>query len=322
MLPASSFTWITAWRVGSYFCRASSNLCWRAGSGSGGAGCCGAPNRNRRANGIAIIGLLPGGYGCSDARQRARVARRGNDSPSGRHAANGCEKLEMPDHAAAHEEIVLAALARGGQGQIRRSRPEVANLAADTEPVPHLDIESQSHLEHACGRRTGGVGAAVEEGLILAEAADTAAHADPGRNRSLGKQVQARRGSDEVRLVIDWNDVGAGVEIFIEIEYRGHFSRNRIDGSAEKPPGIVDFEGESLAGADKGIEIGRARNALVADDRAANNAGQFVFLVLGGCGSAQNGHRHCQRCDYGLFPRHFPSRLRDLQFSSVVPSLA
>ena len=87
---------------------------------------------------------------------------------------------------------------------------------------------------------------------------------------------------------------------------------------------IIYFEGEPVTRANKRIDGWRIRalNALVADEDAANHTGHFVFLILGRRGDAQNGHGHCQDCDYGLFRRHFPSRMRDSRFASVMPRVA
>ena len=97
----------------------------------------------------------------------------------------------------------------------------------------------------------------VEQIFILAEVAEAAAEAHPGRNRRVGKQIQAGRGGDEDLLVILGNNIGAGVEVFVKVEDRGHLSRDGEDGSAKKAARIVNFEGESFAGADERVEIGR-----------------------------------------------------------------
>ena len=73
--------------------------------------------------------------------------------PSGEYAVNGCQGLEMPDHATTDKEVVLAGLARVGQRQIRRAGPEVADLAANTELVPDSNIQAESTLDYA---RVGG----------------------------------------------------------------------------------------------------------------------------------------------------------------------
>ncbi len=66
----------------------------------------------------------------------------------------------MADHAAAHEVVVLAGLARIGQGEIRRARTEVADLAANAETVPDFNIQSHPILKHTRGRGTTWIGAA------------------------------------------------------------------------------------------------------------------------------------------------------------------
>ena len=94
--------------------------------------------------------------------------------------ADASDHKSSPDHAAAYEEIVLAGLASGSQGQVRRAGPEVANLAANAEAVPDPDVQSKSALEHTRGRGPSGVSASIDQVFILAEAADAAAQADPG----------------------------------------------------------------------------------------------------------------------------------------------
>src|SRR5258706_11300323 len=135
--------------------------------------------------------------------------------------------LEVPDHSAAHEVIVLAALACGGQGQIRRSGPEVAEVETKTEPpetmLEGIHIQSKPGLNYARGRRAAGVLAEKQEILIFAEVAETAAETHPGRNRGCGKQVHAGGGRNEDLFVVLGNDV-ARVEVLIKVEHHGHFS--------------------------------------------------------------------------------------------------
>src|ERR1700688_4874523 len=107
----------------------------------------------------------------------------------------------MPDHAAAHEEVVLPALARIRQGKVGFARPKVAHLAAKAEAAEavqkRIHVQSQAALDHARARRTRRVRAVVDEFLIFAEVAETTAEAHPGRNCGAGKQIQPYRGSHE-----------------------------------------------------------------------------------------------------------------------------
>src|ERR1039457_408897 len=141
------------------------------------------------------------------------------------------QRLERVDHAAAHEVVVLASLACVSQGQIRCSRIEVADLSANAEPAPDLDVQSRPDLEHTRGGGTTRVRAVVDEVAPFAEVAETAAETDPGRNRGLGKQIYPNRGSDEDLGVFRRNDGAAGVEFLIQIEGRRHLSQNGEDGS-------------------------------------------------------------------------------------------
>src|ERR1700730_4744241 len=135
----------------------------------------------------------------------------------------------MPDHAAAHKKVVLPALARIRQGKVGFARPEVAHLAAKAEAAETVQkgihVQSQAALDHARARRTRRVRAVVDEFLIFAKVAETAAEAHPGRNCGTGEEIQPYRGRHENLLVIDGNYRAAGVQVFIQMENRGHLSR-------------------------------------------------------------------------------------------------
>ncbi len=75
------------------------------------------------------------------------LRRRGNDTPRDERP----QRLEMVDHAAAHEVVVLAGLACVGQGQTRSARIEVADLPTNAETMPDLDVQSRSDLQHTRG---------------------------------------------------------------------------------------------------------------------------------------------------------------------------
>ena len=60
-------------------------------------------------------------------------------------------RSEVPDNAAAYENIVLAALA-GVYIQLRHTRPEVSSFTAQAELTGELHIESHTSLQY-----TGGV---------------------------------------------------------------------------------------------------------------------------------------------------------------------
>ena len=72
-------------------------------------------------------------------------------------------RSEMPDNAAAGEDIVLAALARI-QIELRHTRPEVSAFAAQAEVPKDLYIEPEPSLEYA---RAGSVRASEGHGRAL-----------------------------------------------------------------------------------------------------------------------------------------------------------
>ena len=59
--------------------------------------------------------------------------------------------LEVPDHAAANEVIMLPRLSRIGQREIRSARPEVADFTPNAETVPGSDVQTDATLEYPCG---------------------------------------------------------------------------------------------------------------------------------------------------------------------------
>src|ERR1700683_589632 len=139
--------------------------------------------------------------------------------------------------------------------------------------MQNSNVQAKSTLENPGGGGAAGIGTAIDQSTVLGEVGKAAAKTHPGRNRSGRKQIQASRGSNEDLFVILGNNIFAGVEVFIQIEDRGHFSRDGKDGSAEEAARVVDLEGQSVAGADHVIEVGGADDALVADEHAANTAG-------------------------------------------------
>ena len=76
-------------------------------------------------------------------------------------------RSEMPDNAAAGEDIVLAALARI-HIELRHTRPEVSSFTAQAEPMEDLHIESEAGLEYTgVGSRCASVRASEEQGGAL-----------------------------------------------------------------------------------------------------------------------------------------------------------
>src|ERR1035438_1684369 len=106
---------------------------------------------------------------------------------------------EVPNKAAADENIVLAALSRV-HIQIRHPRPEVSSLTPQTESTEDLHIESDACLEYACG--CPGIARVQSSKLkrgTLAEMAESATKTHPRRNSLFRKQIQSCCGRDENR---------------------------------------------------------------------------------------------------------------------------
>ena len=106
---------------------------------------------------------------------------------------------EVPDDAAAGENIVLAALACG-HIQLRHTRPEVSTFTAQAEVPEDPHIESQTTLQYT-GSGSGFArvwGPKLERGTFT-EVAESAPKTDPRRNCRIGKDVQPCCGSHEVR---------------------------------------------------------------------------------------------------------------------------
>src|SRR5712671_5947201 len=126
--------------------------------------------------------------------------------------------LEVPNYASADEIVVLASLASIGQGEVRRTRPKVPDLSANTEAMPDPDVQADSGLDNPCGGRAAWVRPAIDEGLIFTEVPEATTEAHPRRNRSRGKQIEARRGRNENLPVVRRDDVAAGAYVFVQIE--------------------------------------------------------------------------------------------------------
>jgi hypothetical protein len=75
--------------------------------------------------------------------------------------------LEVPDHATTHKIIMLATLASWSEREVRRPRPKVTGIQAETEAVEAvlkwIHIQTKSHLKHAGSRGTTGVRAVVQQ---------------------------------------------------------------------------------------------------------------------------------------------------------------
>src|ERR1700683_181334 len=114
-----------------------------------------------------------------------------NHKPPETLIASRCGELEMPDYAAAHEVIMLAAFASVGQWEIRRTGPEVADLAANAETAPHFHVQAEAALEYARCRGSARIGTVVIKIAAFAEVGEAAADADPERDCSLGEEIHA-----------------------------------------------------------------------------------------------------------------------------------
>src|ERR1035441_6876061 len=98
-------------------------------------------------------------------------------------------RSEVPDNAAAAENIVLAALARI-HIELRHARPEVSNFPAQAESPGDLHIKSRTDLEYTgVGSRFARVIASEEQGRTLCEMAESAAYTDPWRDSLPGKHA-------------------------------------------------------------------------------------------------------------------------------------
>ena len=102
-------------------------------------------------------------------------------------------RSEVPDNAAAAENIVLAALA-GIHIELRHTRPEVSSFTAQAESIfeslEDLHIKSEADLEYTgVGSRFASVIASEEQGRALCEMAEPAAYTDPWRYSLPGKRV-------------------------------------------------------------------------------------------------------------------------------------
>src|SRR5712671_2284581 len=102
---------------------------------------------------------------------------------------------------------MLASLPSIGQGEVRRAGPEIPDLPTNTEAMPDPDVEANPGLDNPSGRGAARIRPAVDESLIFAEVPEAGAKAHPRRNRSRGKQIEARRGSNENLPVVRRDDV-------------------------------------------------------------------------------------------------------------------
>src|SRR5258708_20446271 len=171
----------------------------------------------------------------------------------------------MPDAAAGNKVVVLAGLAGGRKREIRLARPEVAGLTADAETVPKFHVQANPRLDDTRGLGFARVCAAVEERLVFTEMSESSAEADPRRKCCGGEQIQASTGSDEKSAVVDGDNVGTSVQVFVGIEDYRHFDRNGEDLCRNKPERVVDFKTQPLAQAHKRVDIRRALEALLAN---------------------------------------------------------
>jgi len=142
--------WLDTWRAGECRnprCRRHGNLCVSfrmspCGLGSGGS----RTPTNQRDLGIR----QPMRCVCRSCSKRWSLPRGSESLPASLPLIGpiGCGGLEVPDYAAADEIVVLASLARVGQGQIGCARPEVADLAANAEAAQDPNVEPEAALEH------------------------------------------------------------------------------------------------------------------------------------------------------------------------------
>src|ERR1700722_6999885 len=95
--------------------------------------------------------------------------------------------LEVPQDAATNKKVVLAGFAGIGQRKIRSTRPEVANLPANAETMPHSDIQTDATLQHSRRGGTPRIRPAEDESLIFAEMSKASAQAHPWGNRGRRK---------------------------------------------------------------------------------------------------------------------------------------
>ena len=108
-------------------------------------------------------------------------------------------RSEVPDDAAAGENIVLAALACV-HIQLRHTRPEVSTFTAQAEVPEDPHIESQTTLQYTgSGSGFARVWGPKQERGTFTEVAESAPKTDPRRNCLIGKDVQPCCGSHEVR---------------------------------------------------------------------------------------------------------------------------
>src|SRR5258708_5363517 len=177
----------------------------------------------------------------------------------------------MPDDAAGHKVVVLAGLSGGRKRGIPLAPPEVAGLTPDAENVPKIHGPAKPPPDDTPGLGFARVCAAVEERLVFTEMSESSAEADPRRKCCGGEQIQASTGSDEKSAVVDGDNVGTSVQVFVGIENYRHFARNGEDLCRNKPARVVDFKTQALARANKRIEIRPALDTLLAHLLATNH---------------------------------------------------
>jgi len=196
---------------------------------------------------------------------------RGRTYPAGRNPGlRFCS--EVPDDAAAGENIVLAALACV-HIQLRYTRPEVSTFTAEAEVPREPHIESQPSLQYT----GGGPRRARARARISTEMAESTTKTDPRRDCLLGKDIQSRRGSDKVGPVAqEW--VGVGVHVLIGVYYERDLQGEGQELVTHDAPGIIYLEGQSLAEAQVRIIRGGTLDALIADEGTPKDA-RRVFLV-------------------------------------------
>jgi hypothetical protein len=95
----------------------------------------------------------------------------------------------MQDHSAAHEIVVLAALA-SIHVQLRHPGVKVPHLATQTQTAKQVHIESQADLEHSGGSaRSARVCSTKLQRRVLTKMAKTAARANQGEIPLWGKTL-------------------------------------------------------------------------------------------------------------------------------------
>src|SRR5579864_8795685 len=183
-----------------------------------------------------------------------------------------------------------------GERKVRMPRPVIPEFATDPQTSPEFNIQPYSTLQDAARSRFPRVRpSAKDEILVLAEMAETAAQAHPGRNRGLWKQIYACTGSNKNCLIVDRYNPQAGVQVFIQIEHRRHFQRNTVYCRSQHVAGVPDFEASTLARAHERVKVSRSLDSLVADDGHPVKTEHFILLILSNRRRRQNRH-HCQDC--------------------------